>query len=291
MGLPRHDRAGPAGNVGGLAAEGYPQTPPYEWWCWHDAYGEQEPSRWFGDPDPDDPNDQRPPRQQPESVVTVPRSDPRHLPTLSGTTGTHHRVDDGTGLRGMGTPGSGVPRLVGARRGVAHGGRRRGLGQRAVDRTADRRGDRRPRPRFGGHDGTELLGAWPDAAARLDQLAETSGLEPPLGDIACHEHDIRGAIGRPGARDAQSVLWTSDRLLTNLRPPVPLRVIVEDGEYRSGPPDGTEIQLRTTRFEALRWRTGRRSRAQLAAMDWSSDPTPILDHLYLFGPAASDVIE
>ncbi len=46
-----------------------------------------------------------------------------------------------------------------------------------------------------------------------------------------------------------------------------------------------------TRFEALRWRTGRRSRAQLAAMDWSDDPTPVLDHLYLFGPAAADVVE
>ena len=42
--------------------EGYPQTKPYEWWDWHDEYGKHEPSRWFGDPDPNDPNDQRPPR-------------------------------------------------------------------------------------------------------------------------------------------------------------------------------------------------------------------------------------
>jgi predicted dithiol-disulfide oxidoreductase (DUF899 family) len=42
--------------------EGYPQTAPYEWWDWHDAYGQHEPSRWFGEPDPNDPNDQRPPR-------------------------------------------------------------------------------------------------------------------------------------------------------------------------------------------------------------------------------------
>jgi predicted dithiol-disulfide oxidoreductase (DUF899 family) len=42
--------------------EGYPQTKPYEWWDWHDEYGRHEPSRWFGEPDPDDPNDQRPPR-------------------------------------------------------------------------------------------------------------------------------------------------------------------------------------------------------------------------------------
>jgi predicted dithiol-disulfide oxidoreductase (DUF899 family) len=43
--------------------EGYPQTPPYEWWSWHDTYAEHTPSRWFGDPDPNDPNDQRPPRK------------------------------------------------------------------------------------------------------------------------------------------------------------------------------------------------------------------------------------
>jgi hypothetical protein len=42
--------------------EGYPQSAPYEWWDWHDEYGERAPSRWFGEPDPNDPNDQRPPR-------------------------------------------------------------------------------------------------------------------------------------------------------------------------------------------------------------------------------------
>ncbi len=43
--------------------QGYPQSPPYEWWDWHDEYGTKEPSRWFGEPDPNDPNDQRPPRK------------------------------------------------------------------------------------------------------------------------------------------------------------------------------------------------------------------------------------
>jgi predicted dithiol-disulfide oxidoreductase (DUF899 family) len=42
---------------------GYPQSPPYEWWSWHDTYAEHVPWRWFGDPDPDDPNDQRPARK------------------------------------------------------------------------------------------------------------------------------------------------------------------------------------------------------------------------------------
>ncbi|MDZ4270042.1 MAG: DUF899 family protein [Mycobacterium sp.] len=44
---------------------GYPQSAPYEWWSWHDTYSGAEPSRWFGDPDPNDPKDPRPPRQQP----------------------------------------------------------------------------------------------------------------------------------------------------------------------------------------------------------------------------------
>jgi Mycothiol maleylpyruvate isomerase N-terminal domain len=145
--------------------------------------------------------------------------------------------------------------------------------------------------RFDDHDESGLLQIWSQATARLHHLADTTGLEPPLGDIACHEHDIRSAIGRPGARDAQSVHWTSDRLLAMLYPPVPLRVVVENSEFHCGPPEGIEIVLRTTWFEALRWRTGRRSRAQLAAMDWSTDPTPALDHLCIFGPATADIIE
>jgi uncharacterized protein (TIGR03083 family) len=145
--------------------------------------------------------------------------------------------------------------------------------------------------RFEGGDLASLLAAWTVAAARLDHLAETSGLAPPLGDAVVHEHDVRAAVGSPGARDSEALWHASDQLLANFRTPVPLRVVVEDRDYRCGPDDGIEILLRTDRFEALRWRTGRRSRAQLAAMDWSDDPTPVLDHLCLFGPATADVVE
>jgi uncharacterized protein (TIGR03083 family) len=148
--------------------------------------------------------------------------------------------------------------------------------------------------RFAECDAAEILAAWTDAAARLDHIAETAGVAPPLGDITSHEHDIRAALSRPGARDSAAVWCTSDQLLATLRTPVPLRVRVEDAQYRSGPGDRAEtaeILLSTTRFEALRWRTGRRSRAQLATMDWSGDPTPVLAHLYMFGPAEADLIE
>ena len=42
---------------------GYPQTPPYAWWNWHDAYGDQA-SQWWAEPESGDrnPNDPRPRR-------------------------------------------------------------------------------------------------------------------------------------------------------------------------------------------------------------------------------------
>jgi hypothetical protein len=60
---------------------------------------------------------------------------------------------------------------------------------------------------------------------------------------------------------------------------------------QGGPRPGTEFKLTISRFDALRWRMGRRSRAQLAALDWSGDPTPVIDHLVVFGPAVHDIDE
>ncbi|HET6731857.1 maleylpyruvate isomerase N-terminal domain-containing protein [Mycobacterium sp.] len=145
--------------------------------------------------------------------------------------------------------------------------------------------------RFNGRDVDSIVAVWDSAAAQLGKLAENDGVKAPLADLVVHEHDIRGAIARQGERDSAAVICASDQLLTSLETPVSLRVTVEDAEYHCGPDGSPEMQLRTTRFEALRWRTGRRSRAQLTAMDWSADPAPVLDHLYLFGPADADLIE
>lgn len=80
-------------------------------------------------------------------------------------------------------------------------------------------------------------------------------------------------------------------LPARLSPPVRLRVTVEDAQIQAGPDGAPVLGLSTTRYEAFRWRRGRRSRSQLAALDWSGDPAPALDHLVIFGPARADVIE
>lgn len=144
--------------------------------------------------------------------------------------------------------------------------------------------------RFDGCGVDDILRAWRDAAAALPRLAR-EGIAPPLGDIVVHEHDIRDALGRPGARDSAALQCVSDQLLRRLVTPVPVRVTVEGNDYRCGPDGDSVIDLKTTRFEAIRWRTGRRSRSQMAAMAWSGDPAPVIDHLYMFGPATVDLVE
>ena len=145
--------------------------------------------------------------------------------------------------------------------------------------------------RFKDHDLAGILTAWEDVAPQFERVVGTLEAWPAVVDIASHEHDIRAAVGKPGGRDAEVVWQSAGWLLTRLRPPVPLRVAVEDAEFRAGPGNGTELRLTTCRFEAFRWRMGRRSRAQLARLDWSGDPSPVLDHLTIFGPAAADIVE
>jgi len=145
--------------------------------------------------------------------------------------------------------------------------------------------------RFKDHDLAGILAAWQEAAPQFEQLVGTRRVWPAVIDLASHEQDIRAAVGRPGGRDAEVIWHGSGWLLTRLRPPVPLRVVVEEAEFRTGPENGTELRLATSRFEAFRWRMGRRSRVQLAGLDWSGDPSPVLDHLTIFGPSAADIIE
>jgi uncharacterized protein (TIGR03083 family) len=144
----------------------------------------------------------------------------------------------------------------------------------------------------------ELLDLWAAVAPQFEQLVRDFRVWPAVIDLATHEQDVRGAVGRPGARDCAAIRLGAALLMTSLSVPAALRVVLEDGEFVVGPDGGAdggdgaaELTLSTTRFEAFRWRMGRRSRAQLAGLHWSGDPAPVLDHLCVFGPASRDIIE
>jgi uncharacterized protein (TIGR03083 family) len=144
--------------------------------------------------------------------------------------------------------------------------------------------------RYKGRPLAELLERWSQVARPFEQRIGTLAVRPPLIDVVSHEHDIRGALGRPGARDTDGVRLAAEALL-QFHPPVPLLIVVDERELRVGPEGHATLILQTTRWDTLRWRMGRRSRRQLAAMEWSADPASVFDHLMVFGPAKQDVVE
>ena len=73
--------------------------------------------------------------------------------------------------------------------------------------------------RFRDHDLAGILAAWQDTAPRFEQLIGARAVWPAVIDIASHEQDIRGAVGRPGGRDAEVIWHGAGWLLTRLRPP------------------------------------------------------------------------
>jgi uncharacterized protein (TIGR03083 family) len=151
--------------------------------------------------------------------------------------------------------------------------------------------------RFRGRPMAQTLAGWATLGPRFEEIVAAFEVWPAVIDVASHEQDIRGAVGRPGARDTEAIRGLAAWLVARLRTPVPLRVTVEGTPPASpalftvGPDGEPALELTTTWYEAFRWRMGRRSRGQLAALDWSGDPAPVLDHLVVFGPAAADIIE
>ena len=81
----------------------------------------------------------------------------------------------------------------------------------------------------------DLLAGWADAAPQFEEIIAAAQIWPAVIDLASHEQDIRGAIGRPGARDTDAVRLCAASVLSRLRAPVPLRVVTEDGEFASDP--------------------------------------------------------
>jgi hypothetical protein len=138
---------------------------------------------------------------------------------------------------------------------------------------------------------TGTLAGWAEMAPRFEEIVAAFEVWPAVIDVASHEQDIRGAVGQPGARDTAVIRQLAGRLIAVLRPPVPVRVTCEGTQVRVGPDGEPALGLTTTWYEAFRWRMGRRSRSQLAALDWAGDPAPVLDYLVVFGPAAADIIE
>jgi uncharacterized protein (TIGR03083 family) len=138
----------------------------------------------------------------------------------------------------------------------------------------------------------EMLDAWAVTAPFVAEAITQSERWPAAIDVLSHEHDLRGALGAAGARDHESIETIANLLGQGLHASTSVRVELGNEHVGAGASGtGDELTLRTTPFEFFRLRMGRRSRAQVRALQWSSDPSDVLDDLFIFGPAQQDVIE
>lgn len=136
-----------------------------------------------------------------------------------------------------------------------------------------------------------LLDEWEGTGPAIDALLDQMG---PAGsrlvyDAVAHEHDIRLALGRPGARGssgvrscagAASMLLAVDLAAHDL-PAVQLTSGGRTWCVGEGEP---ELEIELEPFELIRVLGSRRSEAQLRALDWKGDLDrylPALAHLPL----------
>lgn len=167
----------------------------------------------------------------------------------------------------------------------------------------------------------ELLEEWSTAAPQVEALAQhfpgRVGTQWVL-DATTHEHDIRGALGAPGARGSAGIAVALEFLVGGLGvsvatrglPPLEVRadgvswVVGGDGEtdmqavvMGADPPvqvgGSADVTVEASSFELFRALSGRRSRDQIRKLTWTGDADAYVP-AFEFGPfktAPADIAE
>ena len=136
----------------------------------------------------------------------------------------------------------------------------------------------------------ELLDTWAAIADDFEAVVGELQIWPAAVDVVTHDLDVRAAIGHRGGRDAPEVRTVAEQLVADRRTVPPLCFDLGDVELVTvgGAP---EHRVRTSAFEITRICLGRRSVAQVLAMDWSPPVPAAPDGLFVFGPRPSALCE
>ena len=147
----------------------------------------------------------------------------------------------------------------------------------------------------------DILDTWTRTAPALECGLDDApkGLSRTLlVDLVTHEHDLRGALGVPGARDTEAYEIGRKAYHVSLAKTIEarglpgLRLTARDGWSFDAGPDPRMTVTAPDSFELFRALSGRRSRAQVLAYEWDGDPAPYLPVLNRFGPLPErDVVE
>lgn len=141
----------------------------------------------------------------------------------------------------------------------------------------------------------ELLAEW-DAVPLEPALLAVDAMQAAqvVFDLTTHEHDLRGALERPGARDSEGIEvgWTwATTVLGMLRDGYGEGAVVlttPDGKTVCGSAEPTS-GVSADRFELFRAMTGRRSAEQVAAWEWTGEPA--VERLCLLPARATALVE
>jgi uncharacterized protein (TIGR03083 family) len=125
-----------------------------------------------------------------------------------------------------------------------------------------------------------LLAEWDEWGPQFGAMlaaapAEISG--QALLDAATHEHDLRLALGAPGARDSDAVAigwtWMAGLRTRGSLPAICFVTEAETATFGDGEPIAT---VEASRFELIRASTGRRTVQEIEQYDWKPEAQPAL---------------
>lgn len=121
----------------------------------------------------------------------------------------------------------------------------------------------------------EMLAEWSENGPKVEAVLNDFGSAGVqlLMDSVTHEHDLRGAVQQPGARDSDGVDMSLQWLVDGLGQRIPsgLRIIAGDQEWVIGPGEHAATVTAPDEFELLRSLIGRRSVAQVCDWKWEGD--------------------
>lgn len=135
----------------------------------------------------------------------------------------------------------------------------------------------------------DVLAEWARCAGAVEpRMAGFPGLQRAmlLTDAVTHEHDVRGALGRPGARDTAAVVHTFRGVIAGLGTQLgagTLRIVHDAGETVVGT-GGPVASVAASRFEVVRAAVGRRSLGQIGGWPWDGAAHPEVLVLDRFRP-------
>jgi uncharacterized protein (TIGR03083 family) len=143
----------------------------------------------------------------------------------------------------------------------------------------------------------DIAAEWTELGPVIETMLQSSGraMSAMVMDVVMHHCDVLGALGTRPPQDDEGVrlcLRACNAIAPRLDAAgLPALRIQTEGFDRVLGTGSEGITVRGDAFGVTRALFGRRSLEQIAAFDWSGDPTPYLPHFSFFTPRETALVE